>query len=456
MVRPSRRSRALRWAALAALAAASLLVLPAVSPADSHGPTLEGPIPGTAPGDRLSPVLGETYPFFSTWHDLAGAGYVEEEYYLSGHADAYSTAGAKTGTDVAYRTRLIVRRPVSQDDFNGTVLVEWQNVTAGYDLDALWNPRHLREGYVWIGVSAQRVGVDQLRGWSPTRYGSLDVTGAGAFTTDQLSYDIFAQAAQALKTPGAVDPLARLDVERVLAIGASQSAGRMTIYYNVVLPQETPVFDGYGFIVGSAPTRVGPEPIIQVLSETDVTNPATRRPDSVVFRRWEVAGAAHSGFEGAEYRRPLQVRDLGAAPVYECTNPHFSRVLLSQPIEAAYAHLARWVDGGAPPPQAPYLQFDGLTKVRNALGLAQGGIQLSQVSVPTALNTGSNSGPSFCILFGTHVPFGDAQLASLYRNHGRYVSGVSNADAANVAAGYLLPADAEENQREAAHSEVGK
>ena len=77
------------------------------------------------------------------------------------------------------------------------MLVEWQNVTAGYDLDALWNRRHLREGYAWIGVSAQRVGVDQLRAWSPTRYGSLDVTGGGAFTTDQLSYDVFAQAAEA-------------------------------------------------------------------------------------------------------------------------------------------------------------------------------------------------------------------------------------------------------------------
>jgi hypothetical protein len=456
VVRPSRRSRASRWAALAAVAAAAVLVIPSVSPADPVGPTLEGPIPGAAPGNPASPVLGETYPFFSTWHDLAGAGYVEQEYYLSGVADAYATSGAKLATDVAYRTRLIVRRPVSDADFNGTVLVEWQNVTAGYDLDALWNVRHLREGYAWVGVSAQRVGVDQLRGWSPTRYGALDVTGGGAFTTDQLSYDIFAQAAQALKTPGAVDPLAGLDVERVLAIGASQSAGRMTIYYNVVLPQETPVFDGYGFIVGSAPSRVGPEPIIQVLSETDVTNPATRRPDSDVFRRWEVAGAAHSGFEGAEYRRPLQIRDLGAAPVYQCTNPHFSRILLSQPIEAAYAHLASWADGGAPAPSAPYLEFSGTTKVRNELGLAQGGIQLSQVSVPTALNTGSNSGPSFCILFGTHVPFSEAQLASLYRNHGRYVSGVSNADAANVAAGYLLPADAEENQQAAAHSDVGK
>ena len=194
------------------------------------------------------------------------------------------------------------------------MLVEWQNVTAGYDLDALWNRRHLREGYAWVGVSTQRVGVNQLRGWSPTRYGTLDVTGAGLFLADQLSYDIYADAARALPAL-----LGGLDVERVLAVGASQSAGRMTVYYNAVLPQEQPVFDGYAFVVGSAPTRVGVEPIIQVLSETDVTNPATRRPDDDVFRRWEVAGAAHSGWEGYEYRIPLSARDLGAVPVYECT-----------------------------------------------------------------------------------------------------------------------------------------
>jgi Alpha/beta hydrolase domain len=445
-----------RYAILAALAVAAFLVAPSVSPADTQAPLVEGPIPGEVPGDPASPLLSETYPFFSTWNDLAGNGYVEREFYLSGVADAYATSGTKLASDVPYRTRMIVRRPANQSSFNGTVLVEWQNVTAGYDLDALWNRRHMREGYAWVGVSAQRVGVNQLRGWSPTRYGSLDVTGGGAFTTDQLSYDIFAQAAQALRSPGAVDPLGGLEVERVLAIGASQSAGRMTTYYNVVLPQEQRVFDGYAFIVGSAPTRAGTEPIIQVLSETDVTNPATRRPDSDVFRRWEVAGAAHSGWEGQEYRRPLSIRDLGAAPVYECTNPPFSRVWLSQPIEAAYEHLARWVDGGAPPPHAPYLEFDGTTKVRNELGLAQGGIQLSQVAVPTALNTGSNSGPSFCFLFGTHVPFSEEQLAALYRNHGAYVSAVTQTDSANVRAGYLLRADAQENLQEAAHSSVGQ
>jgi hypothetical protein len=78
------------------------------------------------------------------------------------------------------------------------------------------------------------------------------------------------------------------------------------------------------------------------------------------------------------------------------------------------------------------------------------------IAVPTALNTGSNSGPSFCILFGTHIPFDDAQLDELYRNHGRYVSAVNEVDQANLAAGFLLTADAQENQREAAHSSVGK
>jgi hypothetical protein len=456
VTRPS-RLRGPSRALFVALAVAALLGVPSISSADPNGPVVEGPLPGAVPGDPASPVLSETYPFFSTWHDLAGNGYVEQEYYLSGSADAYSTTGTKLAENMPYKTRMVVRRPLSQADFNGTVLVEWQNVTAGYDLDALWNRRHMREGYAWVGVSAQRVGVDQLRAWSPTRYGGLDVTGGGAFTTDQLSYDIFAQAAQALKSPGAVDPLAGLEVERVLAIGASQSAGRMTIYYNVVLPQEQPVFDGYAFIVGSAPSRVGTEPIIQVLSETDVTTPATRRPDSDVFRRWEVAGAAHSGWEGQEYRRPLQIRDLGAAPVYNCTNPPFSRILLSQVIEAAYGHLARWVDGGAAPPHAQYLEFAASgTKARNELGLALGGIQLSQVAVPTALNTGSNSGPSFCILFGTHVPFDDALLDALYRNHGRYVSAVTHTDTANVKAGFLLTADATENHSEATHSDVGK
>lgn len=420
-------------------------------------PTVAGPLPGTAPGDPSSPDLEDTYPFFSTWVDLRGAGYVEQEYTIAGAADAYGVDGTLLEEDVAYETRIVVRRPKHPHRFNGTVLMEWQNVSAGYDLDALWNHEHImRSGYAWVGVSAQRVGVDHLRGWSPTRYGDLDVTGDGRFVADELSYDIFAQAAQAVREPTGTDPMGRLRVDNVMAIGASQSAGRMTVYHDSVLPQVESVFDGYGFIVGSAPSREGDDPVFHVLSETDVRSPV-RRPDSDLYRRWEVAGAAHSGWNGQEYREPISERDLGAPPTFDCAAPPFSRVPMHHVTGAAYDHLVDWVERGTPPPTAQPLELnaDG-TKVRDELGLAQGGIQLSQVEVPTALNTGDNAGETFCVLFGTHRPFDDALLDELYPSHGRYVAQVARADRANLRAGYIVRADALGNVVDAARSDVGR
>jgi Alpha/beta hydrolase domain len=335
------------------------------------------------------------------------------------------------------------------------VLVEWQNVTAGYDLDALWNADQIIDrGYAWVGVSAQRVGVDQLAAWSPARYGALDVTGGRQFLSDQLSYDIFSQAARAVREPSGIRPLGGLRVDTVLAIGASQSAGRMTVYYNAVLPQITPVFDAYAFVVGAAPSRVGPEPVFQILSETDVRSP-DRPADTDSFRRWEVAGAAHSGWNGQLYRRPLVARDLGAAPEPECARPPFSRVPLHQVIGAAYEHLTRWVERGMPPPTAEPLAFapDG-TKARDERGHAVGGIRLSQVSVPTALDTGENGGSGFCRLFGSHEDFDAATVASLYGSHGEYVGAVSRADARNVRAGYIGEQDRRRNAAAARRAEL--
>lgn len=421
-------------------------------------PTAEGPVPGSPPGDPKSATLEDTYPFFATQGELRRRGYVEEEFYLSGVADAYSSTGELLAEDVPYRTRMVVRRPKTDRRFNGTVIMEWQNVTAGYDLDALWHGDQLtREGFAWIGVSAQRVGVNFLRDWSPTRYGELDVTGAGQFNTDELSYDIFAQAAQVVRDASGVSPMADLQVDRIIAAGGSQSAGRMTIYYDHILPQiADPVFDGYNFVVGSAPSREGNEPVFHILSETDVRSAEGRRPDSAVYRRWEVAGAAHSGYQGQSYRAPLSERDLpDGAPQYDCLREPFSRIPLHHVVVAAHVHLARWIEGRTPP-RAPYLRFSGASKVRNDLGLAQGGIQLPEMTAPTAINTGDNAGQTFCFLFGSYQPLDEAQLNSLYRNHGQYVSRVSKSVALNVARGYLLPADGLINVLEAARSDVGK
>ncbi|MEU9735663.1 alpha/beta hydrolase domain-containing protein [Streptomyces sp. NPDC048002] len=417
-------------------------------------PAVEGPVPGTVPGDPKAPDTEDTYPWLSA-PGLDEVGYVEQEFILSGRADAYGPTGARLAEDVPYTTRVVVRRPADPARFDGTVLTEWQNVSGGYDLDALWAPDQItRAGQVWVGVSAQRVGVNQLRSWSPARYGGLDVTGQGRFTADELSYDVYAQAARALRegTGGLLGPLR---AKTVLGIGASQSAGRMTVYYDHVLPQTEPVFDGYGFVVGQAPARTGGEPVFHVLSETDVRTPA-RRPDDDRYRRWEVAGAAHSGRFGQAYREPLLTRDLGAAPQFACDRPPFSEVPLHQVIAAAYRHLERWVERGVLPPSAPALRFeaDG-TKARDAHGIALGGVRLSQVEVPTALNTGDNTGETFCVLFGTHVPFTAGQLDGLYPTHAGYVARVVGADVRAVRNGHLLPADARANLRDAVSSTVG-
>lgn len=441
-----------RFAPFAIVLGLLLPAAPAASAAPAPGPVpvphLVGPLPGTVPGDRLADRIEDTYPFFSTPDDLAAVGYVEQEFHVSGTADGYAADGTRVATGVPYTTRIVVRRPAHARHFSGTALVEWQNVTAGYDLDALWNAESVvREGHAWVGVSAQRVGVDQLRAWSPARYGGLDVTGGGRLTADELSYDIFGQAGRAVADGPA---LGGLRVRTLLAIGASQSAGRMTVLYDRVLPQQRPVFHGYGFIVGPAPTRAGAEPVFQVLSETDVRS-AQRPPDTDRFRRWEVAGGAHSGYHGQVYREPISERDLGAAPTYDCDRPPFSRVPMHHVTAAAYEHLRRWVERGTPPPMARPLEFepDGVTKKRDELGLALGGIRLSQVAVPTALNTGDNSGETFCRLFGTHVPFDARTLARLYPTRAAYLVRVVAADAANVRAGHLLPADAKRNLEEA-------
>ena len=65
-------------------------------------------------------------------------------------------------TTASYKTRIIVRRPSNPARFNGTVIVEWMNVSAGEsapDWDFL-NPMLMRDGYAYVGVSAQKLGVD--------------------------------------------------------------------------------------------------------------------------------------------------------------------------------------------------------------------------------------------------------------------------------------------------------
>jgi Alpha/beta hydrolase domain len=98
-------------------------------------PTVTGPIAATAiPGDP-----SHNYPFFATNKDLGTNGYIEQEFFIQGAASRYTTPSLATGTVIdsghPYLTRMIVRRPADPKRFNGAVLVEWLNVTNGFDAD---------------------------------------------------------------------------------------------------------------------------------------------------------------------------------------------------------------------------------------------------------------------------------------------------------------------------------
>jgi hypothetical protein len=130
-------------------------------------PVVTGPIPQTVPPGDAS----RNYIFFSSNHDLAAHGYVEEEFFIQGTANRYTTPNqtlpdaSSTGTIISsgnpYKTRMVVRRPIDPAKFNGVVLVEWYNVTNNFDAENVWFfnwENIMRSGYVWVGVSAQRVG----------------------------------------------------------------------------------------------------------------------------------------------------------------------------------------------------------------------------------------------------------------------------------------------------------
>ncbi len=454
-------------------------------------PTVIGPIPATAaPGDP-----SHNYPFFSTMVDLASVGYIEEEFFLEGTANTYDLNPLLPKMDTAtvtssghpYRTRMIVRRPLSAENFNGTTIVEWQNVTAGYEPDALWiasNEHFIRRGYAWIGVSAQRAGVHTpvvgLRAWSPTRYGTqspygaLDLTQNGTITNDGLCWDVFSQAAQAVRHPQGVDPMGGLHVVRALAAGYSQSAQRLASYHNSIHPQAE-VFDAFALIGLDGPVLLPLRTdldvkVFKVQPETNVAgnglgiSQALLRPlepNTDHFRRWEVAGAAQLGYHEFNEGAPLLARDLFPAPTVTCGSPPLSRIPWHFVVNASYDHMVDWVEHNIEPPIGPDIEVAILGQqsilVRDGFGNALGGIRLSQHAVATATNTGLNTPPTnMCRYLGSYVTFDSDLLEALYPNHGKYVSQVARVTNDNLRQGYIVPEDAAATVLEAAQSGIGK
>ncbi|MFT6092725.1 MAG: hypothetical protein ACJA2Q_000614, partial [Pseudohongiellaceae bacterium] len=86
-----------------------------------------------------------------------------------------------------------------------------------------------------------------------------------------------------------------------------------------------------------------------------------------------------------------------------------------------------------------------------------GGIRLAEHAVPTATNTGMNTGANrFCFLYGSHEPFNEQILQSLYLSHADYLEKVTSVVNKNVEDGFILPIAATRTLREAQQSQIGR
>jgi len=436
--------------------------------------TITGPIP-VEPHPSLNSI------YSASAIELTSNGYVEEEYFIEGLANRYTNPDMENAEVIdsghRYTTRFIVRRPVNAEDFNGIVVVEWINVTGGPDKDIDWwqSGAHLiRNGYAFVVVSAQQMGIDTMQEWSPERYASLDTTHDGMVENDALSYDIFSAVGKAIPRVGEssssndVDFLGGLQAEMILATGHSQSASRLAAYLNNIHPLD-PVYDGV--MVHGGGRRISddqPVKIFKIMAETDMPRRAAEpQPNSNNFRQWEVAGTSHVDvpFE-VEYAKVRLLREglplVDAAPRDPgCALPAHSRVPFRDVMNAAFEHLVRWVREDIPPPVAEPLQVAQMTPqlefARDGHGNILGGIRLAEHAVPTAKNTGMNSGTNgFCFLYGSHEPFAQSTLDAMYPTHTDYVNKVRAVVQQNLADGFILPYAAERTIRDAQARDIGR
>ena len=433
--------------------------------------------------------------------DVGSLGYVAEEFFISGTASSYTHAAevspdgrwSVTPSGAAdYTTRMVVLTPFDRAQFNGTVLVEWLNVSGGIDAPAVWMMAHreiIRAGYAYVAVSAQRVGVEggasllgadmSLKSQDPKRYASLRHPG------DAFCYDIFSQISGLIRNAEHNSVLRDLGVQHVVAVGESQSAMFLTTYINAVDPLAQ-IYDGFlvhSRFAGAAPldgssifdesqastpqavtfrtdVRV---PLVTVITETDLFGGVrhgyyfARQPDNRWLRVWEIAGAAHAD----NYTIQVAPIDSGSAPLddivaaYAPTNmlmgSQLGHYINFAPqhhhvVQAALAALNKWVRTGEPAPTGPPIEVresDQPQPILDSNGLAQGGVRTPWVDVPIARTSGVGAKESvMSAIFGSGEPFDAATLRRLYPGGTKeYLESFTAALDRAIQSGFILPAD---------------
>lgn len=462
-------------------------------------PAVTGPIPVTAASyplmasDKLQNVV-----------DLPKAGYVEEEFFVSGRANVYDWAAdgspAVRTPAVPYTTRILLRRPADARKFSGNVIVEIGNAGRRFDFSFTWGVSHdyfMENGDAWVAITYAPDNIAGLKAFNPTRYASLsmanptagDRCAPGGELTDPalvgmeegLRWDMISQAGALLRAAQPGGPLAGFNVQRVYA---TSHGGELATYISAFHPRARlangrPLYDGYlqhrhpGLTrlrqCGTAPAAADPRqivrnvdvPVIRVVSQTDVLGTyARRRDDSDApgdrYRLYEIAGAPHADASFYPYiplvadeKKAGGAADLASWPFPAQCQPEISLLrvpTMTYALDAAWANLTRWVRDGVPAPRAPRVAVEngGTPQARvvvDQFGNATGGVRTPYLDVPTATYYTSTKGPGLCGNLAHSEPFPWARLEAVYGSSRNYGSKVTESVDTLVKERWLVESD---------------
>ena len=418
---------------------------------------------------------------------IAESGYVEDEYVIAGTADLFGyDADWKPVVEQAslpFVTRVLVRRPADPARASGAVVVEPLHPSG--DMASAW-PRLgrmlTREGWCWVGVTQDVVGLAATKAGDEARYAELDIPDAG------LGFDIVAQVASWLRS-GEVDGLV---LDQLFMTGASYTGTFQRVFLGEGFhlrarrPDGGPAIDGYliqisagAFLLGGynplsrrsgRPPADHPQriiqprdvPVIELLSENEAeTNVASRRDDSDAaddrYRLYEVPGACHmSNGESTHSRLPATIEQPSTFPMYALAG-------------GALTNLRRWVVEGVAPPRAPRIEVlsdrdagphgdapEAHPVARDEHGNAIGGVRTPDLDVPVASYyphstlvddepTGRPGRPAISLggIMGSMTPFPPEQLRALYGTPDAYLAAYRKGVDALVDDGWILAADGE-------------
>ena len=488
--------------ALPLLVASMTLLLPSLgSAADANSPVSVVAAPEDQ-GDR-------NVPFGRDIAELEG-NYVEDEFFVSGKATVYTYNEVPVpgeiivrDPNVPYTTRILIRRPSDPDDFNGTVVIEWMNSTAGFDTVPVWHASaeyFVRKGIVYVGVTNSATSIGflvngcLLLGLIPpplcgTRYATLSLPENG------LAYEMVSQIAHMLKGSGSENPLfPDYPVQRLFHAGQSQQGGSMVTYATAF---HFPTNDGYFVQANSSARRINfgtpcedpngapaypdctptlqgadrnvatdlPVPVYRVHAETDLAGFVglnTRQTDTPTFRYYETAGTAHITVHKGSAIVPAGALGLEDPVFLEEICALEINTLADGPVLGSYLYNAMWenmeqqVVSAIAPPSGDLLALDPNSQIaRDNFGNALGGIRLPQMDLPIATYGPRNSldpnlpgifaalGDLFCVLAGTVERFDEATLDTLYPDRATDLVAPFNQKIDDlVTARFLLPEDA--------------